>query len=112
MYSPYTDGVLYVSGVEPGSIVRDPIDPDLGHVFRVPTLESVEAENGVDGEGFPYAKAVLGFSGKVLSSFTGKVVDVTGVPGGTVMDDPDDLDPEHRFYVSELVNPHLEMVEE
>lgn len=36
VFNPYTNGIVDVRGVPPGTLVRDPADPDQSHMFRVP----------------------------------------------------------------------------
>ena len=36
VFNPHTNGIVDVRGVNPGTLVKDPQDPDQSHMFRVP----------------------------------------------------------------------------
>lgn len=81
--SPYSNEAVDVKGLAAGSLVQDPKFPgDESKKFVVP--EGVEQEEVAK----PEAKSVPGREGMVFSPFNNKIVDVRGIPAGTLVTDP------------------------
>ena len=47
---------------------------------------------------YPTAAPVRGRPGFAFNPFTKKAVDLRGIPGGTLVRDPNDGNPDHKFY--------------
>lgn len=92
-YSPYTGESLDVRGKRAGLAMID-VSDELARKLIVPW---VEPELGVN---MPYAVPVPGRYGYVFNPFTGKMVDVRGVPEGMVVTDPNGPSPDHRFRIA------------
>ncbi|QJE98201.1 hypothetical protein [Luteolibacter luteus] len=79
--SPNTGELVDVSGRNPGDLVDDPKYPgDESKQFEVP--------KDVEKQPLPVARAVPGKPGFVTSPYNDKVIDVTGLPPGSLVADP------------------------
>ncbi|WP_353566575.1 hypothetical protein [Haloferula sargassicola] len=82
--SPMSGKEVFIEGLEAGTVMRDPEFPDDEHgYFVVPEVEEKEP-----GDGPAVATAVPGKAGFVFSPFNNKIIDVKGIPPGTLVVDP------------------------
>lgn len=98
--SPFSGAIVDVTGSAPGDIVEDPGYPDdKTKKFMIP--DGLEAEP--EGEP-PVALTVPGNNGMVFSPFNNKMVDVRGIPAGTLVQDPSYPPAAKKFFrVPELI---------
>jgi hypothetical protein len=81
--SPFTGQPVDVTGKMPGDLVGDPKFPgDESKMFVVP--EGVEPVK----PGLPVARSVPGKAGFVFSPHSNQIIDVTGLPPGSLVADP------------------------
>jgi hypothetical protein len=77
--SPFTGEMIDVKGAVAGTLFFDPKHPDdEGMAFYLP--------EGIQGA--PQARAVPGKAGFVFSPYNNKIIDVRGIPPGTLIADP------------------------
>lgn len=90
--APMSGKEVFVGGIPAGSTVRDPEFPDdESGYFLVPEMP---AEQGA----VPFGNSVPGKEGFVFSPFNNKIVDVTGIPGGTLVADPSYTAGEKKYF--------------
>lgn len=79
--SPNTGELVDVSGLAPGELVDDPKYPgDESKRFVVP--------EGVEKRNIPVAGVIPGRPGFVVSPYNNEIIDVTGLPPGSLVADP------------------------
>jgi hypothetical protein len=49
VFNPFTNNSVDVRGIPPGTLVRDPQDPDSDHKFRIPAAAAEPADEGGNG---------------------------------------------------------------
>jgi hypothetical protein len=49
VFNPFTNNPVDVRGIPPGTLVRDPQDPDRDHKFRIPAAAVQPADEGGNG---------------------------------------------------------------
>lgn len=80
--NPKTRNEVFVGGLKPGTLLKDPEFPeDEACYFLVPAMEMEE-------NGPPVAREVPGKSGFIFSPFNNLLIDVGGIPAGTLVLDP------------------------